>query len=101
MSRNDFGTSVDPGFSEAPDAAASSEPDPIFEAIEKHRKANCAVYAAQAAVDDPAQIPAATVFAELDAMKELLDVVPTSRKERLAVLDYVSTYEAIRNGRSA
>jgi hypothetical protein len=81
-------------------AAASSAPDPVFQAIEKHRKANCAVYLAQATVDDPAQIPTATVLAELDAMKGLLDVVPTSRKGH-AVLDYVSIYAAIRNGRSA
>jgi hypothetical protein len=34
-------------------------------------------------------------------MKELLEVVPTSRKGHLALLDYVSTYAAIRNGRRA
>jgi hypothetical protein len=58
------GTPADHGLSEAP-AAASPEPDPVFEAIEKHREANCAVYFAQATVDDPAQIPTATVLPSL------------------------------------
>ena len=84
----------------------SSEPDPIFVAIERHRKA----YAAMQALDaellnehcagtlNPMKEAEKAVLeiasAELDAVRQLIRVVPTTLHGLLAMLVYTGEYVA-------
>ena len=84
----------------------SSEPDPIFAAIERHRKA----YAAMRALDaellnehcagtlspmkEAQKAVLETAGAELDTVRQLIRVVPTTLQGLLAITVYIGDYVA-------
>jgi len=84
----------------------SSEPDPIFAAIERHRKAYAAVQALDAELLNelcagtlsPTKEAEKAVLeiggAELDAVRQLIRVVPTTLQGLLAMAVYIGDYVA-------
>jgi len=84
----------------------SSEPDPIFAAIERHRKAYAAMQALDAellnelcagtlnATKEAEGAMYAVADAEIDAVRALARVVPTTLQGLLAILVYIGDYAA-------
>ena len=88
----------------------SSEPDPIFAAIERHRKAYAAMRAFDAELleEHLAGTLSATkkakgaiyevADAEIDAVRALVRVVPTTLPGLLAILVYIGDYVVANSG---